>query len=311
MLSFLPSPVKGLIAASLLIINTLVLCGPLFFFALLKFIIPIPSCRRLIGRIINGIAELWITFNSGWMKLTQKCDYRIEGIEKLDPRGWYLVTANHQSWADITIMQHILNRRVPFMKFFLKQELIWVPVIGLCWWALDFPFMKRYTKAYLEKYPEKKGKDLETTRNACQKFKDTPVSIVNYLEGTRFSEAKHKKQKSPFEHLLRPRAGGISYVISAMGEQIRQMVNITIYYGDRHIGYWDFLCGRIRQVTISIDVVDIPNTFFGKDYQNDEVFREQFQGWVNQLWIDKDEQLQSMANASEMERNIKKTCSIV
>lgn len=298
MLSFLPYPLKGLLAASLLILNTLVMAGPLCFFALLKLILlPFPPCRRWLSRIINGIAELWITLNSGWMRLTQKLDYRVEGLEKLNPHGWYLVTANHQSWADIMIMQHVLNRRIPFMKFFLKQELIWVPVIGLCWWALDFPFMKRYSRAYLEKHPDKQGKDLETTRKACQLFKDTPVSVVNYLEGTRFSKGKHRQQQSPFRHLLKPRAGGIGYVISAMGTQLRQMVNISIYYHDARIGFWDFLCGRIQQVAIRIDLVTIPEAFYGRDYSNDPAFRQQFQQWVNQLWHHKDHQLQTMADA--------------
>ena len=294
MLSFLPYTLKGIIAATLLILNTLVLCGPLFLFALLKLIIPIPAFRHATGKVVNSIAELWITFNSGWMRLTQKLNYNVEGLESLDPEGWYLVTANHQSWADITIMQHLLNRKIPLMKFFLKKELIWVPVIGLCWWALDFPFMKRYTKAYLEKHPEKKGKDLETTRRACAKFKDTPVSIVNYLEGTRFTEAKHQKQQSPFKHLLKPRAGGISYVIGAMGDQIRSMVNITIHYDQSNIGYWDFLCGRIESAFVHIEVLTIPQEFAGKDYQNDPDFRHQFQKWVNKLWEDKDARLKSM-----------------
>ncbi len=299
MLSFLPYPIKGLIAASLLILNTLLLCGPLFFFALLKLIIPIPAFRRITGQIVNSIAELWITLNSGWMHLTQKLNYNVEGLDKLNPQGWYLVTSNHQSWADITIMQHILNKRIPFMKFFLKQELIWVPVIGLCWWALDFPFMKRYTKAYLKKHPEKRGKDLDTTRKACKKFKDTPVSIVNYLEGTRFTKLKHQQQKSPFHNLLKPRAGGISYVISAMGDQLTELVNITIHYDEKAIGYWDFLCGRIQNVSIRIEVTEIPSVFHGKDYQHDEEFRIQFQQWVNQLWVDKDAQIERMKKASK------------
>ena len=154
----------------------------------------------------------------------------VTGLNGLNPKGYYLVTANHQSWADILLMQHLLNRKIPLMKFFLKQELIYVPVIGLCWWALDFPFMKRHSKAYLKKHPEKHGKDLESTLKACEKFKTMPVSIVNYLEGTRFTEAKHNKQQSPFKHLLKPRAGGISYVIGALGEQVRTLLNITIVY---------------------------------------------------------------------------------
>ncbi|MDP0561318.1 MAG: acyltransferase [Candidatus Endonucleobacter sp. (ex Gigantidas childressi)] len=298
MLSFLPYTLKGIIAVSLLILNTLIMSVPLFFFALLKLLIPVPICQKAMSHIVNNIAELWITFNSAWMRLTQKLDYQIKGLESFDSKGWYLVTANHQSWADITIMQHILNRKIPLMKFFLKRELIWVPVIGLCWWALDFPFVKRYSKSYLKAHPKKKHKNLEATSKACVKFKNTPISIVNYLEGTRFTKTKHQQQKSPFQHLLKPKSGGVGYVIGAMGDQISSMINITISYNQPNIGYWNFLCGQIEQLSVHIEVITIPAEFSGKDYQNDSEFRRVFQLWIHTLWEAKDDRLRSMKKTS-------------
>ena len=115
-----------------------------------------------------------------------------------------------------------LTAAVPFLKFFLKKELIWVPILGIAWWALDFPFMKRYSAAVLKKRPHLRGKDIEITRQACKKFKSLPVSIMNFVEGTRFTREKHDKQKSPFTHLLKPKAGGIGFVLSTMGEQLQQ-----------------------------------------------------------------------------------------
>ncbi|MGI9277879.1 MAG: acyltransferase [Endozoicomonas sp.] len=291
MLSFLPPALRGVISTFLLVLNTLIMSLPLFAFALLKLLIPVPAIRRFMGRMANAVAELWISANSAWMKLTLDINLKVEGLEGLDRNGYYLVTANHQTWADIMIMQHLLNRRIPFMKFFLKQQLIWVPVIGLCWWALDFPFMKRYTRAYLEKHPEKRGKDLETTRKACEKFRETPVSIVNYLEGTRYTRAKHEKQQSPYNNLLKPRAGGISYVLGALGDQVKTLLNITIHYEDKTIGYWDFLCGRIKNVSVRIETQPIPQSLATGDYQNDRQFRDQFQQWVNELWEEKDRYL--------------------
>ncbi|WP_330925435.1 acyltransferase [Candidatus Sororendozoicomonas aggregata] len=302
MLSFLPSTLKGLIAASLLILNTLLLSIPLLVCALLKLIVPVPSFRLAMGKAANQIAELWITINSGWMKLTQAMNLRVEGLEVLNPKGWYLITANHRSWADITIMQHVLNKKAPFMKFFIKQELIWLPVAGLCWWAMDFPFMKRYSKAYLAKHPEKKGKDLETTRQACAKFKDIPISIVNFLEGTRFTDGKHQKQCSPYRTLLKPKAGGIGHVLSAMGDQLNSMLNLTLYYDHNALSFWDFLCGRISSVHIHIEKKKIPAEFIGKDYQGDADFRQAFQQWVNQLWEEKDKRLLMMEKQAQAEK---------
>ena len=296
MLSFLPYFVRGVIASILLALNTLILSIPLLLTAVLKLIIPFAGFRRMMGRVANWIAELWISVNSLWMRWTQKLGFHVQGVEKLDRNNWYLVIANHQSWADIFIMQHVLNKRIPFMKFFLKQELIWVPVIGLCWWALEFPFMKRYSKSYLAKYPEKKGKDLEATRKACEKFKHTPVAIVNYLEGTRFTKAKHQAQASPYQNLLKPKAGGISYVVGAMGEQVRTVVDITLCYNQPYRSFWDFLCGRVERLSMTIDLQMIPESFAGKNYQNDPVFREEFQLWVNELWENKDRRLSRLSN---------------
>ncbi|WP_051786574.1 acyltransferase [Endozoicomonas numazuensis] len=287
----------GLLSLSILMINTLLLSLPLLCFSLLKLIIPLKGFRRLMGRMANAVAELWISINAIWIKGLLGINLNITGLSGLNPNGYYLVTANHQSWADILLMQHLLNKKIPFMKFFLKQELIYVPVIGLCWWALDFPFMKRYTKAYLEKHPEKRGKDLESTLKACEKFKTMPVSIVNYLEGTRFTESKHSKQQSPFKHLLKPRAGGISYVIGALGEQVRTLLNITIVYHKKgQMGFWDFLCGRISNVSIHIEQQTIPESFIGRSYQQDAEFRNDFQAWVNKLWEDKDQVIHQLSH---------------
>ncbi|MRI35467.1 acyltransferase [Endozoicomonas sp. OPT23] len=286
---------RGVLAALILALNTVVISIPLLSFAILKLLIPIPVFRRLMGRMAVRSAELWISINSLWMKLLLNLELDVSGLDNLKRDGYYLVTANHQSWTDILLMQHLLNRRIPFMKFFLKQQLIYVPVIGLCWWALDFPFMKRYSREYLKKHPEKQGKDLESTLKACEKFKTMPVSIVNYLEGTRFTVSKHQKQESPYQHLLKPKAGGISYVLNALGEQIRTLLNITIYYHDKRIGFWDLLCGRIRRVTVRIEQSEIPADFSGRDYQQDERFRKDFQVWVNNIWEEKDERLKKFS----------------
>jgi len=189
------------------------------------------------------------------------------------------------------VLQYQLNRRMPFLKFFLKQELIWVPVIGLCWWALEFPFMKRFSKEYLAKHPEKRGEDLATTRRACERYRTNPVSVFNFLEGTRFTEDKHAEQASPYRHLLKPRAGGIAFVIDAMGEQLSALINITIHYPDGRPSFWDLLAGNIPRVVVRVEAQPIPAEFLRRNYDQDESYRLAFQQWVNQLWTEKDAQL--------------------
>ena len=293
MLSFLPAPLRGCLSALLLVLNTIVCFSVLLPLALVK-LLPLPALQKMCTVLLIRIAEFWILCNSGWMKLTGRTEWDVAGYEQLAYDGWYLVISNHQSWVDILALQHNLNRRMPMLKFFLKQELIWVPIIGICWWALDFPFMKRYTKAYLDRHPEKAGQDVAATRRACEKFKPTPVAVFNFLEGTRFTQAKHDQQQSPFRYLLKPKSGGVAFVLDAMGSQLRSLVDITIHYPDGNPTFWDLLSGRIRKVVMRCEVKPIPEQFLGKDYQNDEAFRSEFQAWITSLWEAKDAQLERL-----------------
>jgi len=218
----------------------------------------------------------------------QRTRWDVRGLEGVDSGHSYLVTSNHQSWVDILVLQYLLNRRAPFLKFFLKQELIWVPVIGLCWWALEFPFMKRFSREYLERYPEKRGQDMLTTRKACERFRLSHVCVFNFLEGTRNTPAKHAAQGSPFRYLLKPKAGGIAFVLDAMGDQLSAMLNVTIHYPGGVPGFWDLLSGRLGQVVVRLEQVEIPGDFIGRNYDRDETYRFAFQQWVNRLWEEKD-----------------------
>jgi 1-acyl-sn-glycerol-3-phosphate acyltransferase len=291
MLRFLPSPVRAAMATLILALSTIFWCGLLFLMAFVKFLLPFPAAQKVCRSIMHVIAANWIGVNGFWMWLVQRTEWDVEGLRELDMRHTYLVTSNHQSWADIFALQKQFNHRLPMLKFFLKKELIWVPVIGLAWWALEFPFMKRYSKEYLAQHPEKKGQDLATTRKACERYKTNPVSVFNFLEGTRFTPAKHAAQKSPFQHLLKPKAGGIAFVLDAMGDQLTSLVNVTIYYPDGAPGFWALLGGRLTRIVIRVEQVEIPTQFLGRNYDQDESYRREFQLWVNALWEAKDARL--------------------
>lgn len=302
MLRILPAPLRGLLAALLLAINTLFWFCPLFTLALLKLLLPIASVQRTIRSMMHWIAETWVAGNSAWMDAVQRTQWDVQGLQSVDREDSYLVTSNHQSWVDIFVLQYQLNRHMPMLKFFLKKELIWVPVAGLCWWALEFPFMKRHSKEYLARHPEKRGQDLATTRQACARYKTNPVSVFNFLEGTRFTPEKHAQQKSPFRYLLKPKAGGIAFVLDAMGEQLKALVNITIHYPDGKPELWDLLSGRVRNVVMRIEQMEIPQRFIGKSYDQDEAYRAEFQLWVSKLWEDKDALLAELHQPSSSQR---------
>ena len=200
--------------------------------------------RVRIDPLLNAIATAWVACNSGWMWLTQRTQWDVQGIHELPYRGWYLVNSNHQGAVDIFALQHVMNRRIPMLKFFIKQQLFYVPVIGLAWWALDFPFMKRHSAAALRKNPALREQDRETTRRACEKFALVPTSVMNFAEGTRFTPAKHAAQASPYRHLLKPKAGALALALHAMGHQFHSLVDVTLVYPDGVPTFWQFLCGR-------------------------------------------------------------------
>ncbi|HOC59989.1 MAG TPA: acyltransferase [Smithellaceae bacterium] len=294
MLNFLPGWLVGFIAMILLTINVLFWAFLIFVVAIFKFLLPFKPLTKLFDKMLWWIAEQWISGNVGWMNLTQKTVWDVQGVDNLKYQGWYLVVCNHQSWADILILQKMFNRRIPFLKFFLKRELIWVPVMGLVWWAVDFPFLNRHSSEYLKKHPEQKGKDYEATRKSCEIFSLVPTSVMNFLEGTRFTKEKHRKQNSPHKYLLKAKAGGIALAMSVLGEKFHSLLNVTIVYPDGIPTFWEFLCGKVKRVIFRASSLEIPPEFLAGDYENDKEFQAAFQQWVQDLWIAKDAQIQAL-----------------
>lgn len=280
--------IKGVSTFLLIVLNTLITIVPLLIVTFLKLVIPQKNWRVWCSAILVILAENWVATNAMILSLFHRIEWDVQGLERVSRKGWYLITCNHQSWTDILVLQSVFSRRAPFLKFFLKQELIWVPIMGVAWWALDFPFMKRYSKEYLAKHPEMRGKDTETTRKACERFKEIPVSVMNFLEGTRYTQAKHDQQQSPYRYLLKPKAGGIAFVLSSMGGLLHSMLDVTIVYNEKTIGFWDLMCGRVRSVKVRVTQREIPAEFAAGDYENDAEFRERFQAWVSDLWLEKD-----------------------
>ena len=298
MLNFLPAPLVGLIASLLMVLNALFWVPILLLVSFVKLLIPIKAVRLLIDPLLLHIAEAWIAGNSGWMRLTQRTTWDVQGIEGLNYRSWYLVNCNHQSWVDILVLQHLFNRRIPLLKFFLKQQLIWVPVMGLAWWALEFPFMRRHSEEFLKQHPEMRGKDQETTRKACEKYALIPTSVMNFLEGTRFTPAKQQRQKSPYKHLLKPKVGGMALALNAMGDKFQAILDVTIVYPDGAPTFSQFVTGKLHRITVRVRPLPVPQHLVQGDYAGNPAVREAYQQWVQQLWLDKDAQIEALLASS-------------
>jgi len=289
----LPGQVRGAVCFVLIVLNTLFCSLPLFLFGILKFLIPVPPIRKVMSMAVTFICQTWNLWNDHIFDFLVPVRWDIQNVENLDHQGSYLVLSNHQTWVDILVLEKIFLKQIPFLKFFIKKELIWIPVLGFSWWALDYPFMHRYSRDFLEKNPHLKGKDLETTKKACEKFKAMPVSVMNFVEGTRFTPEKHKRQQSPFKHLLRPKAGGTAFVLNALGDQFKNILNVTIIYPNGVKNVWEFVCGEIDEIIVRVEQIPVTNDILG-DYFTDESFQQRFQTWLNALWQRKNDQIETI-----------------
>ncbi len=249
---------------------------------------PTAAARRRIRTALTDLGSRWSGTNNRIFDAMVRTRWDIRGVEGLRPEGHYLILSNHVSWLDIFVLFRAFHRRVAFMRFFLKRELIWFPIIGLACWAMDFPFMRRYSPAYLARHPEKRGRDLEATRRTCRRYRRIPVAILNFLEGTRFSGEKHADQDSPYRNLLRPRVGGTAFVLASLGEQLDAIVDVTIVYPRQDVTLWEFLTGRIEAIVVRARVLEVPPEFVSAAITEPGPARERFREWIDELWLEKD-----------------------
>jgi 1-acyl-sn-glycerol-3-phosphate acyltransferase len=277
-----PAWVRGVSSGLLLGLNTLAGFSMMVVPALCKRVLPAGRLRTACDRLLNAIAARWVAVNNAWIAAACPTPWQVRGLDGLNRQGWYLVCANHQSWVDILVLQRIFHGRIPFLKFFLKQQLIWVPFVGLAWWALDFPFLKRGRDARSQR------DDLAATREACEKFKRMPTAVINFVEGTRFTADRHAGQRSRYRHLLEPKVGGVGVALQTLGERFDAMLDVTIVYPDGTPSFWDLLCGRVRSVTVDVRQREIPAPLVRSEVAADKAYRQRLREWIELQWAEKD-----------------------
>ncbi len=239
----------------------------------------------------------WMDVNSWILQLCTRNKWQTEGEADLDPNRWYLLICNHQSWMDILILGIFFRHKVPILKFFMKKELLWsLPIAGWACYFLGYPFMARHSHEEVRKNPQLKTKDIETTRAACAKFKEFPTTVMNFVEGTRFTLEKKHHQQSPYQYLLKPKATGAALVLNELNSQLSGIINVTLHYTPANLTLWDFLSGKIQKIYLHYELLPITEEMIGDPYQ-DRQFRKSFQQYLNNLWEEKDKLLQGIGSA--------------
>ncbi|MDX1391012.1 MAG: 1-acyl-sn-glycerol-3-phosphate acyltransferase, partial [Rheinheimera sp.] len=115
MLHFLPHPLTGALSLLLYIVNTLFWFVPVMLLALLK-LPPVQRWQSWMTYLLDACAVAWISVNNFTTRLFTRIRWQVSGLEKLSRKDWYLVLANHQSWADILVLQKVFNHKIPFIK---------------------------------------------------------------------------------------------------------------------------------------------------------------------------------------------------
>ena len=245
-------------------------------------------------RLAAGIAGVWADFMR-WLLTTLPIQWVITG-EKLNPKGTYLVLANHQSWIDIMMVMVVLGKGTTLPRFFMKWELVYMPVINICAWALDFPIMRRYTQEDIKGRPELKNRDFDYAHDVLSRNPDQACVVVNYAEGTRFTPEKLRKNRSPYQHLLKPKVGGPQLALDCLQNRLDGIVDITLAYPGATLSVWHLLSGQVPKVMIHVETIDLPEGL----EKTPETLAElkAFRGWMNSIWAQKDARLERMLNGT-------------
>lgn len=281
---------KGILSTTLLGINTVVVCVPLVLLGPFRLLGPKSVQDYLSRKFDHWVIDGWVYTNRAIFRLLRLCKVNItwEGAEDISRDRWYMVISNHQSWTDIVLLQTNLYDRLPPIKFFTKRQLLWIPFLGQAMWILGFPYVRRVNKAQVAKNPKLRKSDREATLEACEGFRNHPTTVLNFLEGTRFTPDKHARQKARFEHLLNPKVGGLSYVMSGLNDHLHKLVDITISYPHGTPTFWDFMRGLCPEVDILVQCRTIPAD---ARCESDSEQRKVLTPWIEELWQEKDQRL--------------------
>ncbi|EHV4537357.1 acyltransferase [Escherichia coli] len=291
-----------LLSIVLTILVTIFCSVPIIIAGIVKLLLPVPVIWRKVSCFCDFMMYCWCEGLAVLLHLNPHLQWEVRGLEGLSKKNWYLLICNHRSWADIVVLCVLFRKHIPMNKYFLKQQLAWVPFLGLACWALDMPFMKRYSRAYLLRHPERRGKDVETTRRSCEKFRLHPTTIVNFVEGSRFTQEKHQQTHSTFQNLLPPKAAGIAMALNVLGKQFDKLLNVTLCYPDNNRQpFFDMLSGKLTRIVVNVDLQPIADELHG-DYINDKSFKRHFQQWLNSLWQEKDRLLTSLMSSQRQDK---------
>jgi len=283
--------IRGAMVFLILFFGTVPIFLLFMLFGLPIMLLPAPGRIALRGPLV-ACGRLWICFSTSVLRLSGIPIPECDGNAALADDGQYLLLCNHRSWTDIMVLLQLFGPRMPFPRFIAKREMLWVPLIGLAIWMLDFPLVRRSAK---RAGVERSERDREEVARGCRRLGSGPFTLVIFPEGTRFTPGKRQHQQSPYRHLLMPRSGGLGVALEHLGQRLDEVVNVTIGYDAPQLSYWDYLCGRSGRVRVQIERFPVPQRLLGLE---GEVGRQVLQEWLRGVWSEKEKCLQGWCDQS-------------
>jgi len=275
------SYIKGVLCFSYIVANIFFWLVPLVFLTFLKLLIPAEKFQKLLSAPMAFIYRMTVWCDDLLLFHLMGIKMEVEGAPATYPEKFYLITANHQSWSDIFILQHVLNWRAPVPKFLVKKELMYLPVVNIICLAYDYPLLQRGSMKGAVSPKGRFARDTQSLEKAFSRFIRYPASVINLVEGTRFTKEKARVQNSPYQHLLNPRAGGLAIIFSIPGVNVRTLLDATIVYDCERPTFWNFLCGKCGRVVVKVKEYGLETLSEGRDF--DSVAK-----WINSIWVKKD-----------------------
>jgi 1-acyl-sn-glycerol-3-phosphate acyltransferase len=238
----------------------------LVLFALLRLVMAAPGMRRSISAATEWIYRQAAAVHNFWMFRVVGIQLGIEGSLPDHPAP--IIISNHQTWMDIPVLHGTITARGPILKFLIKRELLWVPIIGWICYALNFPRLNRGNGEGARE------KDYAAIQSFSQTLNTERGALMIYAEGTRFTPQKHRNQNSPYRHLLLPRPGGLKIALESVPPET-PVVDVTIVYrGDT--SFWHCLGGSTRSIKVVI-----------RTYQATDI--RDVRSWLTARWQEKDQ----------------------
>ena len=227
---------------------------------------------------IGWIYRSAVRIDSFWMLRVVRIKLEVKGEIPSHPSP--IVIVNHQSWFDIPIVQEIISASGPRLSFLVKRSLVWVPVIGWICLLLGFPRLRRTGS------PQDRALDLNAVSQAAEQGVAARHALLIFAEGTRFTPKKRSDQNSPFDHLLRPRAGGFAAACQIFPEGT-PIIDLSIYYdGGSH--FWRCLGGATKVICVDVSTHSLDQTMSAEAF-------------LNERWQAKDVWLRSQLDAGSDE----------